>query len=156
MKNPWLKLSGIGLAALLGVGAPAVALAGGDADAKFKSTDTNSDGKVSETEFVAVADRKFVEIDANRDGRVTVMEMDNYKARIHKDKQKADKGWDTRYTSSEKIKKMDTNGDGSVTEVEFRAGATTKFGEMDTNHDAFLTKSELEAGHAKEHKGSGK
>jgi hypothetical protein len=51
---------------------------------------------------------------------------------------------------------MDTNGDGSVTEVEFEAGAATKFAEMDTNHDGFLTKGELEAGHAKEHKGSGK
>jgi len=153
MKNPWLKLSGIGLAALLGLGAPAVALAGDDAGSKFKSIDTNGDGKISQEEFVAVSDRKFVEMDVNRDGRVTVMEMDNFRARANKTKEKTDKGWDARYTSSDTIKKLDTNGDGSVTEVEFEAGATVKFGEMDTNGDGFLSQSELEAGHAKMHKG---
>ena len=154
MKNPWLKLSGIGLAAMLGLGAPAAALAGGDdAGSKFISIDTSGDGKISAVEFEAVTDRKFVEIDANRDGRVTVMEMDNYKAKAHK--QKADKGWDARYTSSDQVKKLDTNGDGSLTEVEFEAGGQLKFDDMDTDDDGFVSKTEWEAGHAKAHK-SGK
>ena len=152
MKNPWLKLTGIGLAGLLGLGAPAAALAD-DAGSKFISIDTSGDGKISAVEFEAVTDRKFVEIDANRDGRVTVMEIDNYKATAHKEK--ADKGWDTRYSSSEKVKKLDTNGDGSLTEGEFQAGGQTKFDEMDTNHDGYLSKTEWEAGHAKAQK-SGK
>ena len=154
MKNPWLKLSGIGLAAVLGLGAPAVALAGDDAGSKFKSMDTNGDGKISEDEFEAVTDRKFVEMDSNRDGRVTVMEIDNYKARV--DKEKPAKGWDTRYSSSEQVKKLDTNGDGSLTEAEFEAGADAKFEAMDTNDDDYLSKTEWEAGIAKAHKASGK
>ena len=151
MTNPWLKLSGVGLAALLGLGAPAVALAGGDADAKFKAMDTNGDGRISEDEFEALSDRKFVEIDVNRDGRVTVMEMDNYKAKAHKEK--ADKGWDARYTSASQVKKLDTNGDGSLTEVEFAAGGQIKFDEMDSNHDGLVSKTEWEAGHAKHKSG---
>ena len=86
MKNPWLKLSGIGLAALLGLGAPAVALAGGDADAKFKGDGHERRRQDLRRRSSRLSrDRKFVEIDVNRDGRVTVMEMDNYKARAHKD-----------------------------------------------------------------------
>ena len=155
MTNPWLKLSGIGLAALLGLGAPAAALAGGDADAKFKGMDTNGDGKVSEDEFEAVSDRKFVEIDVNRDGRVTAMEMDNYKARVDKDKT-AKGGWPARYTSSAEIKKIDVNSDGSVTEEEFETAADAKFDKMDTDGDDYLTITEWKAGHDKAHKGSGK
>lgn len=155
MTNPWLKLSGVGLAALLGLGAPAVALAGGDADAKFKAMDTNGDGKISEDEFEALSDRKFVEMDVNRDGRVTVMEMDNYKARVHPNK--ADKGgWAPRYTSSAEIKKIDVNSDGSVTEEEFETAAEAKFDKIDTDGDDYLTLTEWQAGHDKAHKSSGK
>jgi hypothetical protein len=155
MTNPWLKLSGIGLAALLGLGAPTAALAGGDSDAKFKGMDTNGDGRVSEDEFETVSERKFVEIDGNRDGRVTVMEMDSYKARAHKD-ETAKGGWPARYTSSDHIKKLDSNGDGSLTASEFEAGADAKFEAMDTNDDDYLTAAEWKAGHDKAHKGSGK
>jgi len=152
MKNPWLKLSGVGLAAMLGLGTPAVALANeGEAGSKFISIDANGDGQISAAEFEAVTDRKFVEIDANRDGRVTVMEMDNYKAKAHKEK--ADKGWDARYTSASQVKKLDTNGDGSLTEVEFAAGGQIKFDEMDSNHDGLVSKTEWEAGHAKHKSG---
>ena len=155
MTNPWLKLSGVGLAALLGLGAPAVALAGGDADAKFKAMDTNGDGRISEDEFEALSDRKFVEIDVNRDGRVTVMEMDNYKARVHPNK--TDKGgWPARYTSAAEIKKIDVNSDGSVTEDEFETAAETKFDKIDTDGDDYLTITEWQEGHDKAHKSSGK
>ncbi len=151
MKNPWLKLTGIGLAGLLGLGAPAAALAD-DAGSKFTSIDTNGDGQISAVEFEAVTDRKFVEIDVNRDGRVTAMEIDNYRAKAHKNKEKTDKGWDKTYSSAAQVKSLDTNGDGSLTEVEFEAGGQIKFDEMDTNHDGYLSKSEFEAGHAKAQK----
>jgi Ca2+-binding EF-hand superfamily protein len=148
MTNPWLKLSGIGLAALLGLGAPAVALADDDAGARFKAMDTNGDGKISEAEHESSATAKFDTMDSNRDGRVTATEMDAFKANTHKDK-KAAKGWSTTYWSADRVKKLDTNGDGSLTIAEFQAGANTKFAEMDTNKDGFLSKSEVEAGYAK-------
>jgi hypothetical protein len=154
MTNPWLKLSGIGLAALLGLGAPAAALADDDASSRFKAMDTNSDGQISDDEFDASTDRKFVMMDSNHDGRVTVVEMDAYKALTHK--QKAAKGWDTRYSSADQIKKMDANRDGSVTEDEFEDAAEAKFDAMDTDDNDRLSKSEWEAGHAKAHKGPGK
>lgn len=149
MKNPWLKLSGIGLAAMLGLGGPAVALAGSSADTaneRFKAIDTNGDGKISEAEFEAAAVVRFEAMDTSHDDRVTAMEIDAYKRSTTGKEKKTAKGWDTTYTSSGTIKDLDTDGDGYITVAEYEAGAKVKFEELDTNHDGFLSKSEWDAG----------
>ncbi len=52
-------------------------------------------------------------------------------------------------SSADKIKALDTNHDGVLSEEEHVAGAKMMFDKMDTDKDGFLTKQEMEAGHAK-------
>ena len=48
----------------------------------------------------------------------------------------------------DKIKVIDTDGDGILTAEEHATGSRSMFEKMDTDKDGFLTKSELAAGHA--------
>jgi Ca2+-binding EF-hand superfamily protein len=50
---------------------------------------------------------------------------------------------------TERIKMMDTNGDGYISEEEFIAGSKTMFDKMDANHDGYITKSEMKSAHEK-------
>ena len=52
-------------------------------------------------------------------------------------------------SAADKIKVVDTNGDGVLTAEEHAAGSRAMFEKMDTNKDGFLTKDELAAGHAR-------
>ena len=80
----------------------------------------------------------FATMDANGDGSVTVEEMDASQVAM---------GGDTRMTSADKIKVVDTDSDGALTREEHEQGARTMFDQMDANHDGSLTQSELQAGH---------
>jgi Ca2+-binding EF-hand superfamily protein len=51
-------------------------------------------------------------------------------------------------SSAEKIKTMDTDGDGMLSTSEHDAGAQKMFTDMDANHDGSLSRAEMEAGHA--------
>lgn len=48
----------------------------------------------------------------------------------------------------DKMKKMDANGDGSVTAAEHAAGAKAMFGKLDANGDGYVTAAEMDAAHA--------
>ena len=52
-------------------------------------------------------------------------------------------------SSAEKIKVIDTNGDGALSAEEHAAGSKMMFEKMDTDKDGFLTKAEMTAGHHK-------
>ena len=52
-------------------------------------------------------------------------------------------------SSAEKIKVVDTNGDGVLTSAEHATGSKKMFDNMDTDKDGFVSKAELETGHAK-------
>ena len=49
----------------------------------------------------------------------------------------------------DKMKMMDTNGDGKISAQEHADGAKAMFAKMDANSDGFLTKEEMDAGHKK-------
>jgi len=114
------------------------------ADTEFKAMDTNGDGKVSSEEHAAAAKKMFETMDANKDGKVTAAEMEASRQKITGKKPGAGE-----MSAAEKIKAVDTNGDGILTAEEHAAGSRMMFSRMDTNRDGFLSKAELEAGHVK-------
>ena len=50
-------------------------------------------------------------------------------------------------SSAEKIKVVDTNGDGVLTAQEHAAGSKAMFTKMDTDKDGYVTAPEIKAGH---------
>ena len=50
-------------------------------------------------------------------------------------------------SSSNKMKKIDTDGDGKVSAAEHDAGAKMMFEKMDSDRDGFVTTAEMDAGH---------
>ena len=112
-------------------------------DAEFKAMDTNKDGKVSAEEHAAASKKMFDMMDANRDGKVTAAEMTAAHQRITGKKAKK---WDI--SAADKIKVIDTDGDGILTAEEHAAGSRSMFEKMDTDKDGFLTKAEIAVGHA--------
>jgi Ca2+-binding EF-hand superfamily protein len=105
---------------------------------KFAAMDTNHDGKVSPDEYAVGARMMFDKLDTNKDGQVTAAEMDAG----HAGKAKG-------MSTADKIKMVDTNGDGVVSADEHAAGAKAMFDKMDSDKDGYLTQSEMEAGHKK-------
>ena len=113
------------------------------ADAEFRAMDTNKDGKLSAEEHATASKKMFDMMDANRDGKVTAAEMTAAHQRITGKKAKKPD-----MSAAEKIKVIDTDGDGILTAEEHAAGSHSMFEKMDTDKDGFLTKDELAAGHA--------
>jgi Ca2+-binding EF-hand superfamily protein len=119
---------------------------------EMRIMDADKDGKISGTEHAAGAMKMFRNMDGNRDNRVTAVEMDAAKKRMkaadasggHVDHQEP-----VEMSAADKIKVVDTNGDGVLTVKEHAEGSTIMFARMDTDTDGLLTAKEMEAGHAK-------
>jgi Ca2+-binding EF-hand superfamily protein len=109
----------------------------------FDGMDANHDGRISAREHEAGAQKMFWAMDANRDGKVTAAEMD---AAHRKITGKTASGKDL--SAAEKMKAIDTDGNGVVVAAEHAAGSRAMFEKMDTNHDGFLDRAEWTAEHA--------
>jgi Ca2+-binding EF-hand superfamily protein len=110
----------------------------------FKGMDANHDGKVSHDEHAAAARKMFATMDANKDGKVTAAEMDAAHEPVTG---RTAKPGDM--PSADKIKVIDTDGDGVLAAAEHAAGSRTMFDAMDTDKDGSLGEAELAAGHAR-------
>jgi hypothetical protein len=110
---------------------------------RLKMMDPNGDGKISPEEHAEVTARMFTTMDANADGKVTAAEMTAGHQRVT-----GAKPAKSEMSAAEKIKVIDTDGDGVLTAEEHRAGSRTMFERMDTDRDGFISKAELDAGQA--------
>jgi Ca2+-binding EF-hand superfamily protein len=144
---------GFGAASVAGLlFAAAPAWAGGDKAhgehhkgmAGMEMMDTNGDGQLSREEHTAGARKMFETMDGDKDGKVTATEMEAAHAQIAGKDMKKMKG---HMSAAEKIKVVDTSGDGVLTAEEHASGAMTMFDKMDTNKDGSLTKAEHASGH---------
>jgi Ca2+-binding EF-hand superfamily protein len=121
--------------------------AGKGADDKFAKMDTNGDGKISSSEHSSGARTMFQSMDTNKDGSVTAAEMDA----AHAGKKSGDMKRDgMKMSSADKIKKMDSNGDGRLSASEHEAGSRDMFAKSDANKDGSITAEEMKAAHQKD------
>lgn len=109
---------------------------------KFAMMDSDGDGQVSAAEHAAGAKRMFTDMDSDMDGQVSAAEMDAVRAHAA--------GAKPALSSADKIKKVDTDGDGRLSASEHAAGSEKMFKAADANQDGALTAAELQAGHDRE------
>ena len=133
-------------AALVGFAVTFAAAAsyGGPPMSGFQAMDADHDGKVTRDEHSAAAKKMFDAMDGNEDGKVTAAEMEAAHERVAGRKAKPGE-----MKAAEKIKTIDTDGDGVLSAAEHAAGSGTMFEAMDADRDGSLTEAELAAGHAK-------
>jgi Ca2+-binding EF-hand superfamily protein len=110
---------------------------------EFASMDANKDGKVTADEHSAAAKKMFDAMDANKDGKVTAAEMTAAQPKVT-----GKKATKSDMSSADKIKVIDTNGDGVLSAEEHATGSRSMFEKMDSDKDGALTKAEFDAGHA--------
>lgn len=131
------------IALIAGTLLAAHALAGPQVDKEFTSMDADHDGKVSANEHAAGAKMMFGKMDANHDGKVTAAEMTAaHQAVTGQAPRKSD------MPAADKIKAVDSDGDGILTADEHAKASASMFAKMDADKDGFLSKQEMAAGHA--------
>ena len=108
--------------------------------------DANRDGVITRTEAIAQADARFAQMDTDRDGRVTAGEMRAYRTAMHDRMVASGRDVPVPPPGGRKHdgmgRRMDPNGDGSVTREEFEARALKRFDRMDANHDGTIDATE--------------
>ena len=127
-----------GIAAATLAGAPALAQQGPGGQSRFARADANKDGKITRAEFNAARNKFFAGMDRNKDGAVDRTEARAFVlARIQERRERMQK------RRAERMKRVDPNGDGKITEAEFLARAKERFKRLDANKDGTLTPDEV-------------
>lgn len=139
-----LVLGGIAVSAGAFLSVPAMARnPAASIDTEFAMMDTNKDGKISAAEHTAGARSMFEKMDADKDGKVTAAEMaSGHKAVTGHAAKKSD------MSAADKIKVVDSDGDGILTADEHAKASASMFAKMDTDKDGFLSRQEMATGHA--------
>ena len=103
------------------------------AQRRFDKLDSNHDGVVTLNEYVAEAVAKFNKLDVAGNGRVTAEEIANSPTAHER----------AEHVAEHIAKRLDTNGDGTVSRDEFLAAAKQRFAKLDRNGDGFITADEI-------------
>ena len=108
--------------------------------------DANHDGVSTRAEAIAQADARFAQMDTDHDGRITTGEMRAYREALHDRMVASGRDVPVPPPGGRKHdgmgRRMDPNGDGSVTRDEFEARALKRFDRMDANHDGTIDATE--------------
>lgn len=113
------------------------------------SVDADGDGSVSAQEHERAAKLMFQRLDVNGDGSVGAAEMD---ARLPG---AGGGNASAQVTSAERIKLLDSDGDGLLSQAEHGAGAQRMFAQLDANQDGRVSPEEHEAARAEVKKRAG-
>ena len=106
----------------------------------MKMMDSNGDGMLSAEEHATGAKAMFDKLDADRDGFVTATEMDA----AHRGMDRKH-GMEHEMSSADKIKTIDTDGDGKLSAAEHATGSQDMFGKSDTSGDGMVDAAEMKA-----------
>ena len=104
----------------------------------FDRADTDKNGTLSEAEVLAASEKVFARRDANKDGA-----LDTADARAMKGKGHHGKGGEDR--AERMLKRLDTDGDGKISQAEMLAQATKTFDRFDTDKNGEVSKAEVDA-----------
>jgi Ca2+-binding EF-hand superfamily protein len=108
----------------------------------LQKMDTNGDGRITLDEYLAAANAHFKSIDSQHKGSVDAADIASSPEATARIDQRA----------QSMVKRLDTTGNGFVTQDEFVAAAQQRFARLDKNADGKLTPDELTA--ARRHHGS--
>jgi Ca2+-binding EF-hand superfamily protein len=101
----------------------------------FDKLDANHDGVVTRDEFVAAATARFQQLDSQGTGKITAADI----ASSPQAQQRA------QHAVARIVQRLDTNGDGAVSQDEYLAAAKKRFSRMDRNGDGFIDADEMPA-----------
>ena len=107
----------------------------------FERMDSNNDGVVSSSEHEVYARKMFDAIDTNHDDNVSAEERTAAEGKVPKRAT-----GNTQYSAAARIRRHDTNADGSVSQSEQADGARQRFIMLDGDHNGSLTPQEYASG----------
>jgi Ca2+-binding EF-hand superfamily protein len=105
--------------------------------------DTDSDGTVTKTEYLAYMDKQFDKLDTDHDGTLDVKELKALRGLPATDTEgKIEPGKTP--SAKQMLLKMDPDKDGTVSKDEFNTYAGAEFDKLDGDHDGTLDAKELQ------------
>ena len=117
---------------------------------RFKVLDSNADGFVSAVEYISAAtsraEERFSKLDgADQDGKISLQEYSQKRSHGDKQGKPTSKMKNRRsHPSAEKMfSRMDSNGDGKITQEENRLGRTSWFNKLDADGNGLITAAEF-------------
>ena len=115
--------------------------------AEFAFIDTNDDGRVSSSEHEVYARKLFDEMDTDNDDRLTSAEIMASELKFNRHIfTTGNILGPAELTTAEKIKRIDANQDGIISQGEHADAAAAKFRKMDIDNNGELAPEEFDAG----------